>query len=65
MKLYRYITGPDDTEFCLRVSEALNKGWVLYGGPTLTFNGQRVIAGQALVKEAPGEFSRDIDLPNQ
>jgi len=62
MKLYRCITGPDDANFCLRVSEALNNGWALHGGPTLTHDGARVIAGQALVKEAPGQFSRDIDL---
>ena len=64
MKLYRYLTGPDDAEFCIRVSTALNKGWSLYGNPTLTFDGERVIAGQALVKEVDGEFSPDIDLPN-
>ncbi|MDP2847006.1 MAG: DUF1737 domain-containing protein [Humidesulfovibrio sp.] len=62
MKLYRYLTGPDDANFCLRVSEALNNGWELHGGPTLAFDGQRIIAGQAVVKEAPGQFSRDIDL---
>jgi hypothetical protein len=64
MKLYRYLTGPDDVEFCKRVSSALNKGWELYGSPTLSFNGKSVIAGQAIVKEAEGEFSDDIDLPN-
>lgn len=62
MKLYRYLTGPDDAAFCLRVSEALNNGWELHGGPTLTFDGNRVIAGQAVVKEVAGQFSRDIDL---
>lgn len=62
MKLYRYLTGPDDANFCLRVSEALNNGWALHGGPTLTFDGSRVIAGQAVVKEVPGLFNRDIDL---
>lgn len=64
MKLYRYLTGPDDTQFCMRVSEALNKGWSLYGNPTLTFDGKQVIAGQALVKEVDGEFSLRIDLSN-
>jgi hypothetical protein len=63
MKLYRYLTGPDDSEFCMRVSEALNRGWGLYGNPTLTFDGRSVVAGQALVKEIEGEFSRSIDLP--
>ncbi|MDQ7836147.1 MAG: DUF1737 domain-containing protein [Humidesulfovibrio sp.] len=64
MKLYRYFTGPDDSAFCLRVSEALSNGWELHGGPTLTFDPTkgRVIAGQAVVKEVVGEFSPDIDL---
>jgi len=62
MKLYRYLTGPDDSSFCIRVSEALNQGWQLHGGPTLTFDGNRVIAGQAVVKDAPGEFCRTLDL---
>jgi hypothetical protein len=64
MKLYRYLTGPDDTKFCMRVCEALNKGWELHGGPTLAFDGKQVVAGQALVKEVEGEFSMDIDLPS-
>ncbi len=63
MKLYRLLTGPDNDEFCLRVSEALNRGWELYGSPTLTFNGDTPIAGQALTKEIENEsFTSDIDL---
>lgn len=62
MKLYRYLTGPDDATFCLRVSEALNNGWELHGGPTLACDGNRIIAGQAVVKEVPGEFRRELDL---
>lgn len=63
MKLYRFITGPDDEEFCLRVSESLNNGWLLHGSPALTFDGKKVIAGQALVKEVEDEkFSKTIDL---
>lgn len=62
MKLYRYLTGPDDRAFCLRVSAALNQGWSLHMGPTLTHNGNQVICGQAIVKEVEGEFSDDIDL---
>ena len=26
MKLYRYLTGPDDASFCRRVTEALQNG---------------------------------------
>ena len=60
MKLYACITGPDDAIFCKRVSDKLKRGWQLHGGPTLTFNGQTVIAGQALVKEVEGEeFTMD------
>lgn len=62
MKLYRYLTGPDDKTFCMRVTAALNQGWTLYGGPTLSFNGQQTIAGQAIIKEVDGEFSHDLDL---
>lgn len=46
---YRLLTGPDDAAFCHRVSEALALGDQLYGGPALTHDGERVIAGQAIV----------------
>lgn len=64
MKLYRYLTGPDDSAFCKRVSAALNKGWQLYGAPTLTFDPVkgRVMCGQAIVKDVPGDWSDDITL---
>lgn len=47
--IYRFLTGPDDHAFCERVSNELAKGWVLYGNPTMTFNGERVIVGQVIV----------------
>ncbi|OTG88018.1 hypothetical protein B9T31_00380 [Acinetobacter sp. ANC 4558] len=50
MKVYRYITGKDDVNFCARVTKALNEGYELYGLPTMTFNGVDVIVGQAVVK---------------
>ena len=63
MKVYRFLTGPDDSSFCHRVTDALNKGWELHHGPTLTFNGNTCIAGQALTKEVAGEeFAMPIDL---
>ncbi|MEU1586418.1 DUF1737 domain-containing protein [Micromonospora sp. NPDC005710] len=46
---YRLITGPDDAEFCARVSALLDQGYRLHGSPALTFNGERVIAAQAVV----------------
>ncbi len=55
MKVYRYLTGKDDVNFCARVSKALNDGYELYGSPTMTFNGIDVIVGQAIVKEVANE----------
>ncbi|GAB3334363.1 DUF1737 domain-containing protein [Micromonospora halotolerans] len=46
---YRLVTGPDDADFCARVSGLLHQGYRLYGSPALAFNGERVIAAQALV----------------
>ena len=63
--LYRYLTGPDDSTFCHRVSEALAKGWTLFGDPTLAFDAakNRVICGQAITKEVEGvDYSPDLNL---
>jgi hypothetical protein len=46
---YRVLTGPDDEEFCRQVSEALDLGYVLHGGPALSFDGTKAIVAQALV----------------
>jgi hypothetical protein len=68
MKLYRFLTGPDDATFCHRVTDALNKGWSLHGSPTLSFNASSgdMIAGQAVVKEVAGkDYSPDMKLSEQ
>ncbi len=62
MKLYSFLTGPDDAAFCKRVAERLNDGWELYGSPSLIFDGKKVIAGQAVIKEVAGEFLQEIDI---
>jgi hypothetical protein len=65
MKLYRYLTGPDDVAFCKRVSAALNRGWSLAGDPTLAFDPLkgRMICGQAIVKDVPDvEYTDDMVL---
>ena len=46
---YRLLTGPDDDAFCWRVSEALDLGYQLYGSPSVTFDGEQVIAAQAVL----------------
>ena len=63
--VYRYLTGPDDASFCHRVSEALSKGWLLYGSPTLTFDSVkgRVICGQAVTKDVDDvDYSAELKL---
>jgi hypothetical protein len=65
MIAYRYLTGKDDVAFCHRVTKALNRGWRLYGQPTLTFDAQRgeVICGQAIIKEIEGKtYEPDMQL---
>lgn len=49
LPIYRLLTGPDDAAFCRRVSEALALGYVLYGSPAATFDGERVIVAQAII----------------
>lgn len=50
--LYRLLTGEDTHEFCVRVSEALKEGYVLYGSPSCTFdpNENRMMVAQAVIK---------------
>jgi hypothetical protein len=65
MTVYRYLTGVDDSSFCHRVTEALSKGWQLYGSPTLTFDPLkgRSICGQAITKEVDDiDYSVDLKL---
>ena len=68
LTLYRYLTGPDDSSFCHRVTKALSEGWTLYGQPTLTFDGakNRVMCGQAITKDVDGvDYHPDLDLSAQ
>ena len=59
-KVYRYLTGKDDVNFCAKVTKALNVGYELYGSPTMTFNGVDVIVGQVIVKDVESES----DIPS-
>ena len=68
MKVYRFVTGPDDASFCHRITAALNNGWELAGSPSLTFNSEtrQVVAGQAIVKDVPGkEYDPEMKLSEQ
>ncbi len=55
MILYRFLTGPDDSDFCHKITAALNKGWLLQGNATLAFDPVqgRMVCGQAVMREVP------------
>ncbi len=68
MKLYRMLTGPDDSSFCHKVSLALSKGWELHGSPTYAFDAEAKImrCGQAVTKTIPGgQYNPDMKLGEQ
>lgn len=65
MQLYRFLTGPDESSFCHRVTDALNKGWSLHGDPTYSFNQaeNRMQCGQAVIKRVEGKtYTPDTKL---
>jgi len=57
MKAYRFLTGFDDSTFCHKVTEALDKGWDLYGEPSYAFDpvAGRMRCGQAVTKDVPDQ----------
>ena len=67
MKIYRLLTEDDTSAFCHKVSEALSKGWELYGTPTYAFDSARGVmrCGQAVTKEIDTEYSSDMKLGAQ
>jgi hypothetical protein len=64
MKAYRLLTEDDTSEFCHKVTEALSKGWELYGDPSYAFDAANgtMRCAQAVTKEADIPYSRDIKL---
>ncbi|WP_322990326.1 MULTISPECIES: DUF1737 domain-containing protein [unclassified Hoeflea] len=68
MKLYRFLTGPDDNAFCHKVSLALSKGWELHGSPSLAFNAETGLmqCGQAVTKQVEGvDYDPEMKLGQQ
>lgn len=64
MMIYRLLTADDTSAFCHKVTEALSKGWALYGQPTYAFDAANGVmrCGQAVTKEADVEYSADLKL---
>lgn len=66
-RLYRFLTGPDTSEFCHKVSEALSKGWELYGDPQYASDPQTGMlrCGQAVIKHVDHDYDPGMRLGDQ
>lgn len=67
MKLYRLLTEEDTSAFCHKVTDALNKGWALYGSPTYAWDEAKGVmrCGQAVTKDTPGTYTPETKLGQQ
>lgn len=68
MKLYRFLSGPDDSSFCHKVSLALSKGWELHGSPTYAYDqaSGTMRCGQAVTKSVDGkDYDPEMKLGEQ
>lgn len=67
MKIYRFLTEDDTSDFCHKVSDALAKGWALYGNPAYAFDQANGVmrAGQAVTKDIDTPYSPDMKLGQQ
>lgn len=67
MKIYRFLTEDDTSDFCHKVTEALSKGWELYGDPQYSFDQANGVmrCGQAVTKDADVDYSPDLKLGQQ
>ncbi len=66
-KLYRLLTEEDTSAFCHKVSDALAKGWELYGDPSYAFDAANNVmrCAQAVTKEVDTDYSPDMKLGQQ
>lgn len=64
MKAYRFLTADDTSAFCHKVTEALDKGWTLYGDPTYAFDASNGVmrCGQAVTKDVDRAYDPDAKL---
>lgn len=64
MKLYRFLSEDDTSDFCHKVTDALNKGWELHGSPTQAWDAANGVmrCGQAVTKEVEGTYTRATKL---
>lgn len=65
--LYRLLTAEDDSAFCHKVSDALAKGWELYGSPTYAWDQRTGVmrCGQAVIKDVDADYHPTMKLGAQ
>jgi len=66
-KLYRLLTEEDTAAFCHKVSDALAKGWDLYGDPSYAHDPAKGVmrCAQAVTKEVEADYSPEMKLGQQ
>lgn len=64
MIAYRLLTEEDTAAFCHKVTEALSKGWSLYGDPQYAFDAKTgtMRCAQAVTKEIDATYTPDLSL---
>lgn len=67
MMIYRLLTEDDTSAFCHKVSEALSKGWDLYGDPQYAFDQANGVmrCAQAVTKDVQTPYTKDMKLGQQ
>lgn len=67
MRIYRLLTEDDTSAFCHKVSEALSKGWDLYGDPQYAFDHANGVmrCAQAVTKDVDTPYRKDMKLSVQ
>ncbi len=62
--IYRLLTAPDSSEFCHKITRALNEGWALYGDPTTSFDAAKglTICAQAVTKPTTDPYDPERKL---
>ena len=67
MKLYRFLSGDDTSDFCHKVTAALNTGWELHGSASYAYDAANGVmrCGQAVVKDMVGDYHPELKLSEQ
>jgi hypothetical protein len=65
--LYRLLTGEDSSAFCHKVSDALAKGWVLHGSPSMAHDPATgtMRCAQAVTKAVANDYHPEMKLGQQ